>query len=122
MRDGGVPLAAVLDRTRLRVNDMTKGAEVPWHASEVGASLVFLKRAADAPPPTVSTEQAAAIRSQPIWELGPQEAYAAALDRDTLEGYSDFIATYPDDPTAQRVRAITAARREAVANGQPVCR
>jgi uncharacterized caspase-like protein len=114
IRDGGMPLAAVFDRTRLRVNDVTKGAEVPWHASKVEASLVFFERAADAPPRAVSTEQAATIRSRPIRELGTQEAYAAALDRDTLEGYSDFVAAYPDDPMAKRVRAIIAARREAL--------
>jgi uncharacterized caspase-like protein len=114
LREGGLPLAAVFDRTRLRVNDVTKGAEVPWHASKVEASLVFFERAADAPPPAVAAEQAAAIRARPIRELGTQEAYAAALDRDTLEGYSDFIAAYPDDPMAARVRAIIAARREAL--------
>src|SRR5262249_23195031 len=40
--------------------------------------------------------------------------YAAALERDTLDGYSEFIAVYPDDPMAARVRAIVAARREAI--------
>ena len=114
MRDGGLPLAAVFERTRLRVNDVTKGAEVPWHASKVQASLVFFERAADAPPPAVSSEQAAAIRARPMRELGTQEAYVAALDRDTLEGYSEFIAAYPGDPMAARVRAIIAARREAL--------
>jgi len=29
MRDGGLPLTELFDRVRLRVNDMTKGAEVP---------------------------------------------------------------------------------------------
>src|SRR2546429_2824916 len=41
MREGGLPLASVFDRARLRVNDVTKGAEVPWHASKVETSLVF---------------------------------------------------------------------------------
>src|SRR5262249_56077099 len=36
------------------------------------------------------------------------------LERDTLEGYLDFLAVYPDDPMARRVRAIVAARREAI--------
>ena len=96
--------AAFFDRTRLRVND----------ASKVEASVVFFERAADAPPAAVSTEQAAVMRSRPIRELGAQEDYAAILDRDTLEGYSDFIAAYPDDPMAKRVRAVIAARREAL--------
>ena len=114
MREGGLPLAGIFDRARLRVNDLTKGAEVPWHASKVEASLVFFERAADAPAPAVSTEQTAAIRARPIRELAAQEAYIAALERDTLEGYGEFLAAYADDPMAGRVRAIIAARREAL--------
>jgi uncharacterized caspase-like protein len=114
MREGGLPLAGVFDRARLRVNDVTKGAEVPWHASKVETSLVFFERASDAPPPAVSSEQAAAIRARPMRELASQEAYAAALERDTLDGYSEFLAAYPDDPMAARLRAIVAARREAI--------
>src|SRR5262247_1068076 len=114
MREGGLPLAGVFDRARLRVNDVTKGAEVPWHASKVETQLVFFERASDAPPPAVSNEQTAAIRARPIRDLAAQEAYAAALERDTLDGYSEFITAYPDDPMAARVRAIVAARREAI--------
>jgi uncharacterized caspase-like protein len=114
IREGGLPLAEVFDRARLRVNDVTKGAEVPWCASKVETSFVFFERAADAPPPPVSMEQAAAIRARPLHELAAQEAYVAALERDTLEGYSEFLAAYPDDLMAARVRAIIAARREAI--------
>src|SRR5262249_39296990 len=114
LREGGLPLAGVFDRARLRVNDLTKGAEVPWHASKVETSLVFFERAPDAPPPAVSNEQTAAIRARPIRDLAAQEAYAAALERDTLDGYSEFLTAYPDDPMAARVRAIVAARREAI--------
>src|SRR5215470_7805481 len=114
MREGGLPLAAVFDRARLRVNDMTKGAEVAWYASKVETPLVFFERASDAPPPAVSSEQEAAIRARPLRDLGAQEAYAAALERDTLDGYSEFLTAYPDDPMAARVRAIAAARREAL--------
>ena len=35
IREGGLPLDGVFERARLRVNDMTAGAEVPWHASKV---------------------------------------------------------------------------------------
>ncbi len=114
LREGGLPLAGVFDRARLRVNDLTKGAEVPWHASKVETSLVFFERASDAPPPAVSNEQTAAIRARPIRDLATQEAYAVALERDTLDGYSEFLTAYSDDPMAARVRAIVAARREAI--------
>jgi uncharacterized caspase-like protein len=114
MREAGLPLADVFERTRLRVNDVTKGAEVPWHASRVQTPVVFFERGPDAPPPAVSAEQTDSMRSRPIRDLDAQQAYLEALDRDTLQGYLDFLAAYPDDPMAARVRAIVAARREAI--------
>jgi uncharacterized caspase-like protein len=114
MREGGMPLGDVFDRVRLRVNDVTGGAQVPWHASQVQAPFVFFERAPDAPPPAVSVEQRRVVRDRPIRDLDAEEAYMAALDRDTMEGYLDFLAAYPDTPMAQRIRAIVAARREAI--------
>jgi uncharacterized caspase-like protein len=88
---------------------------VPWHASKLTTtSLVFFERAPDAPPPAVSIEQTAAMRVRPLRDLAAQDAYAAALERDTLDGYTEFLGAYPDDPMAARVRAIVAARREAI--------
>jgi uncharacterized caspase-like protein len=114
LREGGLPLPGVFERARLRVNELTAGAEVPWDASKLGASVVLFERTADAPPPAVSVEEAAAIRARPIRKLAPPDAYALALERDTLEGYNEFLVAYPADPMALRVRAIVAARREAI--------
>ena len=114
IREGGLPLPQVFDRARLRVNDSTKGAQVPWHATKVVAQFEFFERAPDAPPPAASTEEIAAVRTKPIREFPAQEAYTAALERDTLQGYSDFVAAYPRDPMAARVQVIVAARREAI--------
>ena len=114
LREGGLALNDVFERTRLRVNDLTRGAEVPWQAAKIEAPVVFFERAADAPPPAVSPEQTAAIRARPIRDLDAQEAYMVALERDTLDGYVQFVDAYPSDPMAGRVRAIIAARREAI--------
>ncbi|MDE5453950.1 caspase-like domain-containing protein, partial [Bradyrhizobium sp. CSA112] len=113
IRTGGLPLPEVFNRLRLRVNEASKGAQVPWDSQKVDAAFTFFEREPDAPaaPPP---DQVAAIRSKPIRDLGVQEAYAAALERDTLPAYEDFLAAYPDDPMAKRVRAIAAARREAI--------
>ncbi len=46
--------------------------------------------------------------------MDAKDAYTAALERDTLADYESFLAAYPDDPMAKRVRAIVAARREAI--------
>ena len=113
IRTGGLSLPEVFNRLRLRVNETSKGAQVPWHAEKIDAQFMFFDRAPDAPaqaPP----DQAAAMRNRPIRDLGVQDAYAAALELDTMQGYEDFLGAYPGDPLARRVRAILAARREAI--------
>ena len=47
IREGGLQPAEVFDRVRLRVNDMTKGAQVPWDASKIQAQFVFFERGPD---------------------------------------------------------------------------
>jgi uncharacterized caspase-like protein len=114
IRDGGLSPSDVFDGVRLRVNEETKGAEVPWDTSRIAAPFVFFERAADAPPPALAQDRVNAIRSRPLRDLGAQDAYAAAIERDTLEGYEEFLAAYPSDPLANRVRGLVAARREAM--------
>lgn len=113
IRTGGLPLPEVFDRVRLRVNEASKGAQVPWNEQKISAQFSFFERGPDAPPET-APDQVAAIRNKPIRDLGVQDAYAAALERDTLAAYEEFLAAYPNDPLAKRVRAIVAARREAL--------
>ena len=113
IRTGGLPLPEVFNRVRLRVNEASKGAQVPWDSQKIDAAFTFFERAPDAPA-AAPPDQVAAVRSKPIRDLGVQDAYAAVLERDTLPAYEDFLAAYPDDPMAKRVRAIAAARREAI--------
>ncbi|MEY9185193.1 putative caspase-like protein [Bradyrhizobium sp. USDA 326] len=114
IRTGGLPLPEVFDRVRLRVNEASKGAQVPWNEQKISAQFSFFERGPDAPPPEAAPDQVAAIRNKPIRDLGVQDAYAAALERDTLAAYEEFLAAYPNDPLAKRVMAIVAARREAI--------
>lgn len=114
IRTGGLSLPEVFDRVRLRVNEASKGAQVPWDDQKVSAQFAFFERAPDAPPPQAAPDQVVSIRNKPIRDLGVQDAYAAALERDTLPAYEDFLAAYPGDPLAKRVMAIVAARREAI--------
>ncbi len=114
MREGGLSLQDVFDRTRLRVNEVTQGAQVPWNASKISAPFVFFDRAPDAPAPKVSEAKSRANRTRAIRDFNARDAYVAALDRDTMHGYQDFLVAYPHDPMAKRVRAIIAARREAI--------
>lgn len=114
IRTGGLSLADVFDRTRLRVGELTKGAEVSWDADTFKGPFNFFNRAPTAPVANVPTYDAANIRNRPIRDFDERDAYFAALYRDTLAGYEDFLAAYPNDAMARRVRAIVAARREAI--------
>jgi uncharacterized caspase-like protein len=109
IREGGLSLGELFERVRLRVNEVTKGAQVPWNSSGGDTSFVFFERTPDAPP-----VQTSAIRSRPIRDLGGRDGYLAALQRDSLQGYEEFLAAYPDDAMTTRVRALVAARREAI--------
>lgn len=114
IRVGGLSLGDVFDRTRLRVSDLTKGAEISWDVSKFTNAFTFFDRGPDAPAVQVSTYDNAAIRTKAIRDFDEKDAYFAALDRDSLQGYEDFLAAYPNDAMARRVRAIIAARREAI--------
>jgi uncharacterized caspase-like protein len=114
MREGGLPVTDLFNRVRLRVNDITRGAQVPWHASKLQVPFYFFERAPDAPPAAVSPEQTSSIRSKPIHDFDAREAYLAALDRDNMQDYENFLRAFPNDPMARRVQAIVAARREAI--------
>jgi uncharacterized caspase-like protein len=114
IRQGGLSPAELFDGVRLRVNEETKGAQVPWDTSRIAAPFVFFERAADAPAPALAADRINAMRSRPLQDLGSHDAYAAAIERDTLQGYEEFLVAYPNDPLAGRIRALLAARREAL--------
>ena len=109
MRQGGVDVVEVFDQTRVTVNQQTQGALLPWSASKLTEPYYIFERAADAPPPAVAT----AVADQPIAGLPADAAYAAALQRDTIGGYEEYLAHYANSAQAPRVRAILAALREA---------
>ena len=78
--------------------------------SSPGPTIIF-ERAADTPPPPAPPPPPTDRRA--ISALSAADAYAAALDRDTIAGYREFLAAYPHSDQARRVRAILAVRREA---------
>jgi uncharacterized caspase-like protein len=108
MRQGGVDIADVFNQVRVTVNQQTQGALVPWSASKLDGPYYVFERAADAPAPAPVPEA-----NRPIAQLPETEAYNAALQRDTMEGYQEYLTAYPNSDQARRVRAILAARREA---------
>jgi uncharacterized caspase-like protein len=111
IRAGGMSLNQLFEETRLRVGETTKGAQIPWNSAAINSPFLFFERTAGAPP---RPDLDAGLRDQPLQQLGPEGAFAVVVQKDTIHGYQDFLAIYPDDPLAKRVRALLAARREAL--------
>jgi uncharacterized caspase-like protein len=114
IREGNLTPANLFDRVRLRVNEMTKGAQVPWDASKIETQFKFFERDAGAPPRSDSMERTAWMRTQSMRSVGAKDAYMVALMRDTFDAYADFLADYWQDPMTKRVQALLAVRREAI--------
>ena len=108
------------DRPRNRVHahpqphpsDHRRARQTPWHVSALGEQIELVPpEAATAsvpPPPPIR-------QARPMRDIGPDEAYALAIEMDTLEGYTGFVQAYPGHPYTQRVWAMIRARREALA-------
>jgi uncharacterized caspase-like protein len=111
---GGLSLDDIFARVRLRVSDLTQGAEIPWYASGINSPFFMTELQAGAPPPPSVTPYAD-IRGRPLRDFGNVDnAYAAVLAWDTIDGYQQFLALYPNSPYAQRVAAMLAVRREEI--------
>ena len=97
---GGLSLDDIFARVRLRVSNLTQGAEIPWYVSQIGGPFFMTERAADAPPPP-NVMPIVDIRNKPLRDFANvDDAYAAALALDTIEGYEQFLAIYPTVRTA----------------------
>jgi uncharacterized caspase-like protein len=114
LREGGLPLDEAFARTRLRVSEQTRGAQVPWSESKLAPAPALFARAPGAPPPAVAFETQANMRARPIRDFPVDHAYGAALEQDTLEAYVEFLNAYPNSAYAERARAMLALRREAL--------
>jgi uncharacterized caspase-like protein len=112
---GGLSLDDIFTRVRLRVSEETQGAEVPWYAAQIDGPFFMTERTADAPPPP-NAEPVAQYRTRPMRDFGnPDDAYGAALALDTIDGYEQFLAIYPNSPYAPRIATMIAVRREEIA-------
>jgi uncharacterized caspase-like protein len=111
---GGLPLDDVFARVRLRVSEVTNGGEVPWYASQINAPFFFTERSADAPPPP-DVAPVVDLREKPMRSYSRiEDAYAAALALDTIDGYEQFLALHPRSRYARRIAAMIAVRREEI--------
>jgi uncharacterized caspase-like protein len=110
LREPGLAPDEVFNRVKLRVHEQTKGAVTPEHVSALSVDFRFLERAEPAPAAAGPDP-----RTLTMAQLDAAAAYALALERDTLKVYQEFLAVYPSDPLARKIRARLAKKREAVA-------
>src|SRR3954451_6325302 len=126
VREPGLDIDTLFARIRLRTNETTNGAQTPWEVSQM-QQVVMLVPGQAAPPPagaqaflTMPQTQVGApvVRRRapprPIRDIGPEEAYAYAVEQDDLPTYSEYVRVYPNSPYSQRVWATIRARREAL--------
>ncbi|WP_342358455.1 caspase family protein [Terrarubrum flagellatum] len=110
LREPGLNADEIFNRVTLRVHERSKGAQTPWRSSMIPATYAFLERPPNAPATPAPNRQALTIA-----QLDVASAYALAIERDTLRGYQEFIAAFPNDPLTKKIRARLAQKREALA-------
>ena len=109
MRQGGVDINEVLAQVRIKVNQDTQGAQLPWSAGKLDAPYFLFERAPDAPPLAVK-----APPRKPLKQLPRRKPIRSSSQRDRLEDYEEFMRDHARSEQARRIEAILAARREAL--------
>lgn len=113
LREPGLDITQVFERVRLRVHDLSEAAETPWHVSGLEAPLVLNQGGGAGAAGVGAVIATPSRRLAALRDSSPEEAYAKAVELDTIAGYQAFIEAYPRHPLAKRVEAMIAARREA---------
>jgi uncharacterized caspase-like protein len=108
----GLPVDQAVARARLRVHHLTNGRDTPWEVASLPPPVPVLNAGDESPTGTTAPPPPAAER--PMEGLSAQEAYALAVEQNTIRGYQAFLRLYPNDPLAQRVRRLLATEREAL--------
>src|SRR6185503_7241515 len=126
VREPGLDIDTMFARIRLRTNEATNGAQTPWEVSQI-QQVVMLVPGQAAPPPSAAQGFLAQPQTQvgapvvrhrapprPIQDIGPEQAYAYAVEADDLPTYVEYVRYYPDSAYAPRVWGMIRARREAL--------
>ncbi|CCD91873.1 conserved exported hypothetical protein [Bradyrhizobium sp. ORS 375] len=113
-RQPNLPIEQLFKRVRLQVNQSTDGRQTPWESSSLtsdftffGDTLVAAARPADKAP---VVQMAADLPSRSV-----RQAYDYVLSENRPQYYREFVAMYPRDPLADRIRALLAGLVQAAA-------
>ena len=102
----GLPLGSLFTRVRLRVDELTDGAAVPWASGAFGDATLY--------PGTASSAPLAGPAPAPGPDGTPSAAYSALIASDTLADDLSFLTLFPLDALTPHVRLMAARRREAM--------
>src|SRR5436305_1004651 len=126
VREPGLDIDTMFARIRLRTNETTQGAQTPWDVSQLQQVVMLVPGQPSAPasgavgflaPPQTQVGAPVVHRRpppRPLQEIGPEEAYAYAVEADDLPIYVEYVRLYPNSAYAPRVWAMIRARREAL--------
>lgn len=126
VREPGLDIDTMFARIRLRTNEATQGAQTPWDVSQLQQVAILVPGQPTAPPagaqgflaaPQTQVGAPVARRRpppRPIQDIGPEDAYAYAVEADDLPTYVEYVRVYPNSAYAPRVWAMIRARREAL--------
>src|SRR3954468_22543378 len=126
VREPGLDIDTMFARIRLRTNETTQGVQTPWDVSQLQQVAMLVPGQPSAPPavaqgflaPPQTQIGAPVVRRRapprPIQDIGPEEAYAYAVEADDLPTYVEYVRVYPNSPYTPRVWAMIRARREAL--------
>jgi hypothetical protein len=126
VREPGLDIDTMFARIRLRTNETTQGAQTPWDVSQLQQVAILVPGQPNSPPSGAQgflaapqTQVGAPVvhrraPPRPIQDIGPDGAYAYAVETDDLPTYVEYVRAYPNSPYTPRVWAMIRARREAL--------
>ncbi len=90
LREPGLDLVTMFERIRLRTHDLSQGAQTPWNVNALNQPIILLPGATAAAEAPMLAKRSRAIR-----DLPGDEAYARAVEIDTIPVYEEFLAAHP---------------------------
>jgi len=82
IRQGGSSVKDVFDKVRLRVGEITKGAQTPWNSAKTETSFVFVQPQT----PALASKQAAAVHATPDRDVATRRAPRAGANERLVDG------------------------------------
>ena len=116
-----LPIERIFKQVRVAVNEATDGKQTPWESSSLTGDFYFFGdtvMAAAKNIDRVASANASASRSavaSNVRARNPRDAYNYVVAEDSVASYEEFVRVYPQDPFADRVRKLLAAKLLALA-------